>query len=154
MTLKSRLGKLEPGAIEAHSLAWARYWQLHDHHAEPVDVKIRKSLATFTKACELSDDDFDLLWERHGPLDPWVLAFNGWADAYDRTCPPANTTPALASWPHAFPEPPPEPPGLYAELEATTQDPEPSRQACALMSLVILGNARAVRDFQGGDTRD
>jgi hypothetical protein len=115
---------------------------------------IRKSLATFTKACELSDDDFDLFWERHGSLDPWVLAFNGWADAYDRTCPAANTTPALASWPHAFPEPPPEPPGLYLELERHTQDSEPSRQACALMSLVILGNARAVRDFQGGDTRD
>jgi hypothetical protein len=111
-------------------------------------------MKAFTETCELSDDDFDLLWERHGPLDPWVDAFNDWADGHQRICPPPNTTPALASWPHAFDAPPDEPLGLYAELEATTQDPEPSRQACALMSLVILGNARAVRDFKGGDYRD
>ncbi len=154
MTLKSRLGKLEPGAIEAHERAWARYWRLHHHHAEPVDVKIRGAMAAFAEACELSDDLFDLLWESHGPLAPWVLAYNDWADAHQRICPPPNVTPALASWPHAFPEPPPEPPGLYLELERHTQDSEPGRQACALMSLVILGNARAVRDFQGGDTRD
>ncbi len=150
MTLKSRLGKLEPGAREAHERAWERYWQLHDHHAEPVDGMIRKSLASFAEACELSDDDFDLLWERHGPLAPWVAVFNDWADRHQRICPPPNTTPALSAWPHAFAQPPAEPPGLYAELEAQTQGPDPGKQTCALMSLVILGNARAVRDFQGG----
>lgn len=154
MTIRRRLEKLEPPTREAHARAWARYWQLHERHAEPVDAKIRKAMAALTEACELSDDDFDLFWERHGPLDLWVAAFNGWADAHQKICPPPNSTPAITLWPHAFAQPPAEPPGLYAELEATTQDPEPGKQTCAVMSLLILGNARAVRDFHRGDTRE
>lgn len=154
MTIKRRLEKLEPPTREAHARAWTRYWRLLDHHAAPVDAMIRGALPAFTEACELSDDGFDLFWAAYGSEGQWVDTFTAWAETYEGICPTLNTTPGLAVWPHAFAKPPPEPPGLYAELEAATQDNESGRQVCAVMSLVIVANTRAVRAFHKGDYRN
>lgn len=151
MSLKARLGRLEPSAREAHQAAWKRFWRLHAGHAEPVQ-KLLRDRELLEEVAYMNDAEYERFWgdfnQRTHPTGTCDLG--GWHAVYDQLVPEPDTVPVLSVWPHGLPSPPAEPPGLWNRLETLTDDHDPATRLRAALSLLVMANARSVRTFKGG----
>lgn len=155
MTLKARLGRLEPSAREAHRAAWKRFWKLHARHSEPVE-KLVWDRELLEEVVYMNDAEYLRFWGDFNEVaDPTgTYDLGGWGAVYDEACPEPGTVPPLAMWPHGLPSPPAEPVGLWGRLETLTDDHDPATRLRAALSLLVMADARTVHTFKGGTNRE
>lgn len=151
MRLSNRLSKLEPPAIERWHDSWDEFLEAMEHHTP---VAVDKRLGD-TPAARLSDDELEQAIADDDPATAAneisealpglaVREMVQWFHSYEL---PDIDKPDLSHTPLSIPIPPPEPVGLWEELEQRLADESDTGTAAAVM-LFILAVARSVCEYR------
>lgn len=145
MTLKRRLGRLEPFAVGRWHEAWERLAAKQREHTENLTLTKIDDIKVLLP--DITEADLDDAGWNFACLAGFTNAddFMLWFKAYDL---PDNEPPDLTKWPDTIPVPPAELPGTQEKIEPYLVSEDVLERACAQASMFLLASARAVREFQ------